>query len=251
MRLNGRSAIVTGAATGLGRCIAETFAAEGAKVVMADLQSPTAQAEQIVAAGAQAFAIQADISRENEVAALVESTLSSCGSVDILVNNAAISAELTLKPFEQIDVAEWRRVFEVNVLGSFLCARAVAPYMRRQKWGRIVNFASGTAFKGSPFFLHYVASKGAIISMTRALAHELGADNILVNAIAPGFTLTENALKNPNLLSQHRAAAVSQRALKREAYPDDIVGAALFLASEDSKFVTGQILSVDGGSVYH
>src|SRR4030095_16721526 len=162
-----------------------------------------------------------------------------------------ISKTLKITPFEKLSVAEWRKVLDVNTIGTFLCCRAASPHMRDKKYGRIINVASGTAFKGAPFLLHYVASKGSVISMTRALARELGNDNITVNAISPGYTLTEGNLANTAFVSAHREAAIASRALPRDAYPEDLVGTLSFLASDDAAFITGQIVAVDGGSVYH
>ena len=182
---------------------------------------------------------------------MVEKTLSRFGALDVLVNNAAFASELKLGPFEEQTVAEWTRVLQVNMIGVFICVRAVAPHMRHQRWGRTINVASGTAFKGAPFMLHYVASKGGVITITRALANELGKDNVVVNAISPGYTLSENNLANTAFLEHYRKRAIETRAIPRDAWPDDIAAAAVFLASEDSRWVTGQILAVDGGSVYH
>jgi len=195
--------------------------------------------------------IEADVSSEDSVAGMIKRTLDRFGRIDILVNNAAVSATLALKPFEELTVAEWRRVLDVNAIGVFLCCRAVASHMRTRKSGRIVNITSGTAFKGAPFLLHYVASKGAVMSMTRSLARELGADNITVNAVSPGYTLSEGNLANAGFLAAHRQAAIAGRVLQRDAYPEDLVGAVAFLASDDAAFMSGQILAVDGGSVFH
>jgi NAD(P)-dependent dehydrogenase (short-subunit alcohol dehydrogenase family) len=195
--------------------------------------------------------IEADVSSEDSVAGMIKRTLDRFGRIDILVNNAAVSATLALKPFEELTVAEWRRVLDVNAIGVFLCCRAVASHMRARKSGRIVNITSGTAFKGAPFLLHYVASKGAVMSMTRSLARELGTDNITVNAVSPGYTLSEGNLANADFLAAHRQAAIAGRVLQRDAYPEDLVGAVAFLASDDAAFMSGQILAVDGGSVFH
>jgi len=197
------------------------------------------------------MAVEADVSSEDSVDGMIKRTIDRFGRIDILVNNAAVSASLALKPFEELTVEEWRRVLDVNAIGVFLCCRAVASHMRARKSGRIVNIASGTAFKGAPFLLHYVASKGAVMSMTRSLARELGADNITVNAVSPGYTLSEGNLANADFLAAHRQAAIAGRVLQRDAYPEDLVGAVAFLASDDAAFMSGQILAVDGGSVFH
>ena len=251
MRFQDKVAIVTGAETGIGKAIAERLAGDGAGVVLAD----TTDAEHVVRAireqGGRALAVRTDVADEASVHAMVARTVAEFGRVDVLVNNAAIAAKIQLRPFEQISVAEWRRMQDVNAMGPFLCTRAVAPHMRKQQAGRIVNITSGTAFKGAPFMLDYVASKGALMTMTRALARELGKDMITVNAVSPGYTLSEGNLANKEFLASYREAAINTRALPRDAWPGDIVGAVAFLASDDASFVSGQILAVDGGSVYH
>ncbi|ATE64132.1 SDR family NAD(P)-dependent oxidoreductase [Rhizorhabdus dicambivorans] len=251
MRLKGRVSIVTGGATGLGRAVALAYAREGASVVIADIADAGAVVAEIESDGGAAIYARTDISDEQSVAAMVRGAVNRFGAVDILFNNAAVSASLELKPFEELSVAEWRHVLDVNMIGSFLCAKMVSPIMRAQKSGSIINIASGTAFKGTPFMLHYVSSKGAIISMTRVLAHELGTDDITVNAIAPGYILTEGNLGNADFLADQGDKAIAGRALKRAGYPEDLIGGAIFLASDEARFISGQILAIDGGSVYH
>lgn len=251
MSNRGKTAIVTGAGTGLGLAFAKRLAADGANVVLADINGAEEAAASLAQAGRSTLGVHADVSSEASVSAMVETTLQRFGSIDILINNAAVSQTLKLTKFEELSLAEWQHVLAVNTIGVFLCCRAVAPHMRAGKQGRIINVASGTAFKGAPFLLHYVASKGAVISMTRALARELGSDNITVNAISPGYTLSEGNLANTAFAAAHREAAIASRALPRDAWPEDLVGAVSFLASDDSAFMTGQILAVDGGSVYH
>jgi NAD(P)-dependent dehydrogenase (short-subunit alcohol dehydrogenase family) len=251
MRLKDKTAIVTGAATGLGLAIARKLAREGARVVVADIREPQRGVDALAADGLSALAVEVDIASEASVEAMVQSTVSTFGTVDILVNNAAISQEIKLTPFEQIAKAEFDRMLSVNTVGVFLCCKAVSPILRAKQSGRIINLTSGTAFKGSPFLLHYIASKGAVMSMTRSLAREFGPDNVLVNAVAPGYTLSEGNLANSEFLAVYRKAAIESRSIPRDAWPDDISGAVAFLASEDAGFITGQILAVDGGSVYH
>jgi NAD(P)-dependent dehydrogenase (short-subunit alcohol dehydrogenase family) len=251
MRLKDKIAIVTGAATGLGLAIARKLAREGARVVVADIREPQRGVDALAADGLSALAVEVDIASERSVEAMVQSTVSAFGTVDILVNNAAISQEIKLTPFEQISKAEFDRMLSVNTVGVFLCCKAVSPILRAKQSGRIINLTSGTAFKGSPFLLHYIASKGAVMSMTRSLAREFGPDNVLVNAVAPGYTLSEGNLANLEFLAVYRKAAIESRSIPRDAWPDDISGAVAFLASEDAGFITGQILAVDGGSVYH
>lgn len=247
--LKGRTAIVTGAATGLGLAIAERLAADGANVALADLDDVSQQAHRIGAS--RALGLKCDVADEDSVERLVRATSERFGGVDILVNNAAISGSLRQTALEDMSLRDWRRILDVNATSVFLCCRAVAPIMKTRRAGVILNMASGTAFKGASHLLHYVASKGAVISMTRALARELGPFDIRVNAVAPGYTLTQTQLANAEFLASQRDAAIAGRMLKRDAHADDIVGAAAFLVSDDARFVTGQILAVDGGSVYH
>ena len=251
MRLKDRVAIVTGGATGIGLAIARRLAEDGAAVVIADIKGAVEAAAGLSEANRQVVPMETDVASEDSVANLASRTIDRLGRIDILVNNAAVSATLALTPFEKLTVAEWRHALDVNAIGTFLCCRAVAPHMRARKSGRIVNIASGTAFKGAPFLLHYVASKGAVISMTRSLARELGTDNVTVNAVSPGYTLSEGNLGNADFLAAHRQAAIAGRVLQRDAYPEDLVGAVAFLASDDAAFMSGQILAVDGGSVMH
>jgi NAD(P)-dependent dehydrogenase (short-subunit alcohol dehydrogenase family) len=248
-RLNGRSIIVTGAAQGIGAAYAKALAAEGARLSICDLTEPRSVADEIRASGGQAISMVTDVTSPAAVAALVRATVDAYGTVHGLVNNAAMFGSLKLQPFMDIESDEWDKVMAVNTRGVFECVKAVVPVMRAQKYGKIINIASGTLFKGTPHLLHYVASKGAVVAMTRVMARELGADNILVNCIAPGLTLS------PAVQATYSRAEIEQnkatRALKREEEPEDIVGALIFFASGESDFITGQTLLVDGGSVMH
>lgn len=242
--LAGKIVLVTGAATGIGAAIAAGFAAEGAEVFGADIawrgRTP-----------ANVHAVDCDVADEASVARCVADIESRHGAVDILVNNAALAADLAPKPFEEISPEEWVRVMSVNTLAPFLCTRAVAPAMRKRKSGRIINITSGAVFGAGPNNLHYFSSKGAIAVMTRSLARELGGDGITVNAIAPGLTLTEGIESNPAYSQELKAGIAARRCIPRPQYSDDVVGACLFLASEGASFVSAQILSVDGGEAIH
>lgn len=245
-RLDGQVAIVTGSGQGIGRKIAEGLAGAGARVVVADVKKADDVAEAL-----GGLALDVDVSDLDACERMARAAFDEYGRIDILVNNAGIWSSLVPTPFEQLSVEEWRRVFDVNVLGMYLATRAVTPYMRKAGRGRIVNLSSGTPYKGVPLFLHYVSSKGAVIAMTRALAKELGRDNVLVNTIAPGFTLSDGVLANQVQLEQLQEVSASARVLIRDQYPEDIVGAVLFFVGEESSFITGQSLVVDGGAFFN
>jgi NAD(P)-dependent dehydrogenase (short-subunit alcohol dehydrogenase family) len=245
--LDGKVAVVTGAAQGIGRAIAEGLAREGARIVVADLKG----AEEAAAAFTDGVGLTADVADENDVRRLVDETVERCGSIDVLVNNAGLYASLSMRPFEEIPLEEWRRVMDVNVASMFLTCRAVVPVMRRRGGGKIVNISSGTPFRGVPFLLHYVTSKGAIVALTRALAKELGKDLILVNCVAPGFTMSEGVKEHPEVVEKLRDVSVAARTLQRDQLPEDVVGAVVYLAGPASDFVTGQTIVIDGGQYFH
>jgi NAD(P)-dependent dehydrogenase (short-subunit alcohol dehydrogenase family) len=251
MQLAGKVAIVTGGATGIGYAIAEALAGRGAALVVADIAKAEAAAARLGAQGARAIGVAADVASATDAAAMAQRAISAFGGIDILVNNAGIYASLKPKPFEEIDPAEWRRVMDVNALGVFLSIRAVLPTMKARGAGRIINISSGVAFKGNPYMAHYVASKGAVVSLTRALATELGPHNVLVNSVAPGFTLSEGVLANPELVAGVQERSLRGRVLARDMTPADLVGAVAFFAGPDAGFITGQTLVVDGGAYYH
>ena len=245
--LDGKVALVTGGAKGIGRAIADRLAADGARIVVADLSG----AEDAAGVYEGGVGLTADVSSEDDVARMASSALERCGRIDILINNAGLYAQLAMRPFDQIPVDEWRKVMDVNVLSMFLTCRAVVPHMREQGGGRIVNISSGTPFRGVPFVLHYVTSKGAIVALTRALAKELGADDILVNCVAPGFTMSAGVHEHPEVIEALRDVSVSARTIKRDQVPEDIVGAVAFLCGPESTFITGQTMVIDGGQYFH
>ena len=247
-RLKGKVAVVTGGATGIGKAIALRLAQDGAALVIADIQKfGEAAAEIAKATGSRTLGLEVDVSSTEDVERMASETIRALGRLDILVNNAALFSSLELRPFGEIPVEEFRRVMEVNVMGVWLCCRACVPHMRKGGYGRIVNLASGAPLKGVPLFLHYISSKGAVIAMTRGLAREVGADGITVNALAPGFTLSENVAKHEAHVRQGERTKLT-RAIARDEKPEDLVGTVSFLASEDAAFLTGQTIVVDGGS---
>jgi NAD(P)-dependent dehydrogenase (short-subunit alcohol dehydrogenase family) len=248
MRLKDQVAIVTGAAQGIGAAYSRGLAKEGAAVTIVDILDPNPVAKEIVNADGKALPLRIDVSDESQTKEMVRKTVEAFGRVDILINNAAVYGNIVRKPFEEITVDEWDKLYAVNVRGIFLCVKAVAPHMKAQKRGKIINATSSTFFKGNEDFLHYVSSKGAVVAMTRSLARELGEYNINVNAIAPGQTLSEANLKRGD---QVDANSLRIRLLKKRLYPEDLVGTIIFLSSSDSDMMTGQVLLVDGGTAFH
>jgi NAD(P)-dependent dehydrogenase (short-subunit alcohol dehydrogenase family) len=251
MRLQDRVIVVTGGAQGIGRAIADGLAHEGAKVAIADLGGAEEAAAELTGNGGDALGLRTDVSLEADCTSLAQAVLDRYGRIDGLVNNAGIYSSLVPQPLEEIDVDEWRKVFDVNVLGMFLATRAVLPAMRAQGGGRIVNIASGTPFKGVPFLLHYVSSKGAVVAMTKAIAKEVGDSGILVNTVAPGFTMSDGVLANPVQVQKLQEISVKARVIQRDQFPSDVVGAIVFFCSDDSSFITGQALVVDGGAFFN
>jgi NAD(P)-dependent dehydrogenase (short-subunit alcohol dehydrogenase family) len=251
-RLDGRVAILTGGAKGIGVHYARTLAAEGARLMIADIADGKDLAEELARAhGANSVASQiTDVSDEGAVKALVAKTIDRFGKIDVLINNAALFAPLPEQSCTDIDAALWDRVMAINLRGPFLMVKHVVPHMKAQAYGKIINIGSGTAFRGIPWMLHYVTSKGGILAMSRALSRELGEHGIRVNTLAPGFTMSETVIaENPQHVETARARAVASRALKRDQQPQDLLGALVFLAGPDSDFVTGQTIAVDGGNV--
>ena len=247
MTLDAKVAVVTGGAQGIGRAIAEGLAREGARIVIADLKG----ADEAAASFDDGVGVSVDVSDEEQVQRMADEVLERCGSIDILVNNAGLYASLAMRPFEQIPLEEWRQVMDVNVASMFLTCRAVVPVMREHGGGKIVNISSGTPFRGVPFLLHYVTSKGAIVAFTRALAKELGKDGIHVNCVAPGFTMSAGVQAHPEVIDALRDVSIAARTIQRDQVPEDVVGAVVFLCGSGSDFVTGQTIVIDGGQTFH
>ncbi|MCB1382834.1 MAG: SDR family oxidoreductase [Notoacmeibacter sp.] len=247
--LAGKRVVVSGAAGGLGRAFAEAFGAAGATVLAADIND--AGLEETVAlvksAGGKGYSATVDVTEAESCRALAGTARSLMGGADVLVNNAALYAGLQRGPFEELDEAVWDKVMAVNVKGVWQMTRAFAPLLREAGGGSVVNVASATVFSGSPHWMHYVASKGAVIAMTRVMAKEMGTDNIRANVIAPGFTLTEASFGH---MADARSYGADRASLKRNAEVDDITGGALYLASPLSAFTTGQTLVIDGGKQF-
>lgn len=248
-RLTGKAAVVTGAAQGIGAAFARALAAEGAGVAIWDVDRDDSMAKEIAKAGGRVVHCLTDVSDEDSVRKSTAETVSALGGIDILANNAALFTQVERKAFDEIDVAERDLVSAINIRGPWLCAKHCVPEMRKAGGGKIVNISSTRALKSKGFLLHYDASKAAILGITKSLARELGDDNICVNAIAPGLTMSPNVLKRTNWKGGGAAETVKSRALKREQQPADLVGAMLFLVSPDSAFITGQTMAVDGGGV--
>ena len=246
-QLDGKVAVVTGAAQGIGRAIADALSAEGARIVVADLQG----AGEAAGSYPGGVGLTVDVADEAAVGRMVDDTLERCGGLDVLVNNAGLYASLAMRPFTEIPLEEWRRVMDVNVASMFLTCRAAVPAMRERGGGTIVNISSGTPFRGVPFLLHYVTSKGAIVAFTRALAKEVGRDGIRVNCVAPGFTMSDGVKEHPEVIEQLRDVSVAARTIQRDQDPEDVVGAVTYLAGPTSSFVTGQTIVIDGGQYFH
>jgi 3-oxoacyl-[acyl-carrier protein] reductase len=253
MRLHNKVTVITGAAHGIGRAYARSFAEEGAHVVIADIDAPggEATAKTLSDAGLSAWARATDVRDYSNVADLMRETLERFGRIDVLLNNAAIyvTQKLWKGPVEELAIDEWDRVMEVNLKGVFLCCKAVIPIMKRQRGGKIINIASGTFFSGSGNMPHYTTAKGGVVALTRVMARQLGDWGINVNCMTPGSTMSEETVTEDVLA--RREGSVNKRCFRRVETPGDIVGTALFLASRDSDFMTGQLLVVEGGGIMH
>jgi NAD(P)-dependent dehydrogenase (short-subunit alcohol dehydrogenase family) len=245
--LEGKVALVTGAAQGIGNAIARGLAGEGARIVVADLQ----RAQEAASDFPDGIGLEVDVADEEAVEWLAGQAADRCGGIDILVNNAGLYASLPMRPFTEIPLEEWRKVMDVNVASMFLVSRAVVPRMRERGGGKIVNISSGTVFRGVPFLLHYVTSKGAIVAMTRALAKELGKDGIHVNCVAPGFTLSEGVQEHEEVVEALRDVSIAARTIQRDQVPADVAGAVVFLCTPAADFITGQTMVIDGGQFFH
>ena len=248
--LAGRVAVITGAGQGIGRVFAKAFAMAGAVAVIAERNAERAKAveAEITSSGGKAFAVAADVAEPASVDKMAAEIDRRFKRIDILVNNAAIFSTLEMRPFDQIPLAEWEEVLRVNITGVFLCSRAVVPAMRRAKWGRIINMASGAVSLGRPNYLHYIASKGALDAMSRSMARELGGNGITVNAILSGAVFTE--IERKTVTPEQKERIIGMQCIPRAEGPEDLVGTVLFLASEASGFLTGQAITVDGGATH-
>ncbi len=249
---DGKVIIVTGGARGIGRVYAQELAKAGAKVVVSDILDGEPCASGIREQGGEALSVKGDVTSESSMKAMAAVAADRYGRIDGLVNNAAIFAEVRYAPFDEISVAEWDAVMDVNVKGVWLASRAVYPHMKEQGSGKIVNIASGVPFKGIPVYAHYTVSKGAVVALTRVLARATGKDGICVNAVAPGLTRSESLLEvRGGLVDEDDVPQIQSRAIPRSQYPQDLVGAVMFFLSDAADFITGQTLLVDGGSYMH
>jgi NAD(P)-dependent dehydrogenase (short-subunit alcohol dehydrogenase family) len=248
--LAGRVIIITGAGQGIGRVFARSFAALGCVVIIAevDLKKAKRVEAEIVREGGRAMALHVDVADPQSTEAMAATVHAKLGRIDVLVNNAALFSILEMRPFDQIPLDEWDRVLRVNTTGPFLCARAVAPFMKGASWGRIINMSSAAVTLGRPNYLHYTTSKSALIGMTSSLARELGPHGITVNAIMPGATFTE--VPRSSVTPAQKSTIVSLQCIPRPETSEDLVGTVLFLASEASAFLTGQAITVDGGCTH-
>jgi NAD(P)-dependent dehydrogenase (short-subunit alcohol dehydrogenase family) len=253
MRLKDKVTIITGAAHGIGKAYARRFAEEGAHVVIADIDAEggEATARAITDSGGSAWSRPTDVRSFSSVQNLIQETVERFGHIDVLLNNAAIyvTQKLWKGPVEELALDEWDRVIEVNLKGVFLCSKAVIPIMKQQNSGKIINIASGTFFSGSGNMPHYTTAKGGVVALTRVMARQLGEWGINVNCMTPGSTMSEEAVSDD--VRKRREGSIDKRAFRRIETPADIVGTALFLASSDSDFITGQLLVVEGGGVMH
>ena len=248
-QLQDRVAIVTGGARGIGRAYCIGMAREGATVAVADINDSSPVVAEIRAEGGRAVPVHVDIADPAATEAMAESVIDECGRIDVLVNNAGYMTTAVQSPFEELEIEEWDKVFRINVRGSWLCAKAVAPHMRRQGYGKIVNISSMTVVDGTPTLLHYLSSKAAIVGLTRGLATELGNDNIMVNTVTPDY-IPHDPQYDARQPTGQGEWIISRRAIKRLEVPEDMVGTVIFLSGAGSDFITGQNILVNGGASY-
>jgi NAD(P)-dependent dehydrogenase (short-subunit alcohol dehydrogenase family) len=246
--LQDKTIIVTGAATGIGQAFSIACASYGAKVVVADMNSGMETVEIIQNRGGKAKFVEVDVANENSTNFMAKTAFDWSGRVDGLINNAAYFREVKLTPFEEIKIEVWDKIFDVNVKGIWQSSKAVIPFMRKNNGGSIINISSVVAVAGQPGYLHYVATKGAVLAMTKALAKECGKDLVRVNAIAPGFVITDATKDRP---LEWQQTFLKARAISREQKPEDLVGTAVYLLSDMSSFVSGQTHVVDGGHIMY
>jgi 3-oxoacyl-[acyl-carrier protein] reductase len=247
MRFENKSVIITGGGGKIGKAYATAFAQEGARIALPDIASADHVVKAIRDRGGTAITMPCDVSDEQSVNSMVAETVRQFGGVDILINNAAYFMTVWKGPFWEMSVDEFDKAMAVNLRGVWLCAKAAVPHMQKQKKGKIINISSTVALTGNPNYIHYVTSKGGVIAMTRAMARELGDYNICVNAVSPGFTVTEGRKVDP----EYERVRNQARCFKRTQVEADLVGTVLFLASPDSDFMTGQLLNVDGGGHFY
>ena len=247
--VDGQVAVVTGGAQGIGATLARALAAEGARVVVSDILDTSESVDAITKAGGEAIGTNADVTDNDSLRTMVDAAESAFGPIGILINNAGLFGTLDLKPFTEITEDEWDLVFRVNVRGMFQTTKAVVSSMKRNGKGAIVNIGSGTLFRGAPMFMHYVGSKGAVFAMTRSMARELADDHIRANCVTAGFTASKGVLEHPQMMDLFKEYTINTRMIKREMVPEDLSGTVLYLASDQSAFITGQTVNVDGGAV--
>ncbi len=253
MKLKDRIAIVTGGGVGIGRAFCLALANEGAIVVAADINFKGAQAvaRELEQQGKEALALRTDVADEKSTQEMARITVERFGRIDILINNAALFTALGAgRPFDTIEVEEWDRVMAINLKGLFLCARAVVPHMKAQGKGKIISISSGMALRGGVGKLHYVTSKAGVLGFTRGLARELAGQNISVNSLALGQTMSESLKNRPDVTPEVIESMKAIRCIQKSMYPEDVVGAAIFLASDDSDFICGETIVIDGGVAF-
>jgi 3-oxoacyl-[acyl-carrier protein] reductase len=248
--LRDRVVIITGAGQGIGRAYAKHFAAQGAIPVIAEYNAEAGQRveDEVKAQGGQALFVKTDVADEASSKAMAQAALDAFGRIDCLINNAAVFSRITMAPFWELPVDEWRRAMDVNITGSFLCARAVVPAMQARRFGRIINISSATMIMGRENYLHYITSKAAMVGMTRSMARELGSWDITVNTFWPGVTKTE--IERPSVPNEVFERMTQMQSIKRLTHTDDLAHGVMFLCSDDAGFITGQSLQVDGGLTF-